>query len=292
MSQDECSICLCLLSELPTHELKCKHIFHLKCIQSYFESSRNRYDYATGRRIYPTCPLCRARIRAEDIPLRPRVRYPIVDSSEPAYSAMNPEERPQRLARTSLILQREETLRLIDRLVAQRRQIVQDIQGDLTVSDNLTARQTVTVEESRRSRSPSSQPPSQDDRPLSQTRSDLQEVQMQLGIFQNQIESLNTIQEAGEEAEEDDEEEDLEEFELGDDSEVEIIEPVEVVGRIGTGRGPHTRYRVRWSDGSMTFNKANEVKRIAPALLARWQRANATQNNRNSREKLRLARNQ
>lgn len=342
MAEEECSICLCALSSESVHTLKCNHVYHLKCIQTYYNSCRNIYDFETGRRVYATCPLCRTRIKQGDMPdSRPESRHPpfygsrFVDINEPAYSSMNLDQRPLRLARTEMIIQRERTLSLIDSLVAERRRMMQNLPTSSQASDQPASSQPVTVEESRRSRSRSRQsspqlereaegysspvvflPPSQDDRPapsyaspsprqnqqtsplsqvprlsqesqLSQpTPSNLQDVQMQLSIFQIQLESLDLIQEGGDDVEEDE-----------DDDEVTIIEergpidlePVEVLGRIGTGRGRHTRYRVLWSDGSMTFNGVREVEELAMDLLLRWRRANATENNRRSREKARLA---
>lgn len=68
----------------------------------------------------------------------------------------------------------------------------------------------------------------------------------------------------------------------------EGVQAVEILGLLGTGRGRHTRYTVRWSDGRHTGNSAGEIQRVAPELLRSWRRANSTQNNRNSRERKRI----
>lgn len=62
--------------------------------------------------------------------------------------------------------------------------------------------------------------------------------------------------------------------------------PVAIL-RIFHGRGRNTKYLVEWSDGRLTINSAPQISDFAPELLRSWRRANATRNNRLSRERKR-----
>lgn len=58
-----------------------------------------------------------------------------------------------------------------------------------------------------------------------------------------------------------------------DDSDVEddvVLTPVAIHGTWGRGR--HMRYRVRWSDGSISLNPTREVERLAMPLLEEYRR--------------------
>ena len=69
-----------------------------------------------------------------------------------------------------------------------------------------------------------------------------------------------------------------------DEAEEITARPTAIIDLVGTGRGPNTKYRILWSDGIQTFNKAADVKASIPEMLQKWQRARYTANNRKSRE--------
>lgn len=105
-----------------------------------------------------------------------------------------------------------------------------------------------------RSRSPTS--------PLQQRSqvSQLQEVQIEIGIVQDQFEQIDTApsQQVDEPIEIDDNESVLSEEEPD-------IEPEEIVSHFG--RGQNCQYRIRWSDGTHTLNRTSEVANVVPQLL-------------------------
>lgn len=109
---------------------------------------------------------------------------------------------------------------------------------------------------------------------------DLQVVQMELGILRDQIWVLDQPELQVVEYEEPvDQEEYADPFD-------QDLHPQEIL-RILCGRGRHTEYLVRWSDGEQTVNSAAQITDFAPDLLLKWRRANATANNRRSRERRR-----
>lgn len=120
--------------------------------------------------------------------------------------------------------------------------------------------------------------PSRSPLPVSQ----LQEIDIQLSILRGQLLAIDDpIQQETPAREE--EEENLPPV----DGEDEQVQPTAILGLLGTGRGRYTRYKVSWSDGSQTANSAGEISELAPDLLRAWRRANATKNNRNSRNRKR-----
>lgn len=55
-----------------------------------------------------------------------------------------------------------------------------------------------------------------------------------------------------------------------DDDEVDILIPTAILDTWGRGR--HMRYKVRWSDGTVTLNPTREVERLAMPLLEAYRR--------------------
>lgn len=347
--EDICSVCMSSISQASTIKLRCNHLFHTKCIQTVYKYNRSVYHPITGERILPSCPICHKPInRRPEEPFRENI--PKVDINEPAYSSMG-DERPVRLSRAKIILQRYETSRRLDELIEQRRIFLAQRQQssshhpqpstshsptnyEASQSDQPSTSHLPTIYEDQGSSeappphqlsthdgSYSSQAsthggevfmPSQNDLPTPTystprspsplpypvayyanstltnleapsslpTSSALQQPSQQniieINPLKNQLRDIDqpVVCEAGHETPDIEPEEQLEEG----------VNPVEILGLLGTGRGRHTKYSVRWSDGRFTVNTSEEIASVAPHLLRRWRRANATQNNKKSRE--------
>lgn len=129
MSDDNCAVCLCELSSKQQIKLSCAHFFHLVCIQTLYAETFNHFCEETGRRLTPSCPMCRAEIKGSDLPDAP-FRNPVQAArrreylqrviSEPSYASTPVANRPLRLARVMISVQRAEREAALNELVEQR----------------------------------------------------------------------------------------------------------------------------------------------------------------------------
>lgn len=119
---------------------------------------------------------------------------------------------------------------------------------------------------------------------IQRVSTDLRDMQIQISIYQSQLQQIDD--ESGHRV-------DLntlttnenEDYEDDSSSDSIMLEPIEILGTWGRGR--HSRYRVGWSDHSVTLNRTTEVERVAPGLLEyyrREQRRLATQRTRENQK--------
>lgn len=315
---DSCGVCLCAISHTESWKLPCTHIFHTKCISEVYKANINRVDEASGERLEPRCPYCRARLHKKDLPrLTKTVDQNILN--EPAYGSMPVDQRPYRLARETEVIRRENTRRLIDELVARRRQI---LEAASRLHDNQTSNSGAQAETSPPGASDTTEPiidlasspsqhtvssqascaiiePSQNSQrsrstisqqsvlalpsPVLQPSPELQDVQMQIGILQAQLDDANSLPRRSN-------------FELihipdndSDDSDGEyitdfqVVTPVEICRHYGRGR--NIKYCVKWSDNRETLVSKLLMVELNESLLKAYKRKTLAHNTRECRRR-------
>lgn len=350
MSQD-CIICLCTLGS-SAWKLPCGHIFHKGCLRTLYKSTKNCYTEDTFEELVPSCPICRRRIRRRHLPdvrIHPEAAARRFDQhqrviSEPAFAQMSLDERPLRLARAIIVVERAERQRALDELIAQRerlnRQRAQDsesrpqpstssgftasgnfrahLEPDSSSSSgpsqsspsrglpsalNLISTNCSPSHHSRRSRSPISvidltkdsqspvKTPPLPSRKLHEAQQqlqrltisssdDIQDLNMRIHIISDQLSQMpsrNVIFEVDSPPRHDENDSDIEDDDL---------EPTVILGTWGRGR--HMRYRIGWSDGSVTINPTREVELLGTPLLESYRRELRRQATARTRERQRL----
>lgn len=123
-----CSICLIDLTSEPFCALPCIHRFHSNCLWTLYRACKNSYDEEHNRILRPNCPLCRTIFHSKDLPSRVIYQRSCGRPSselqhlltEPAYASFPPSDRPLRLTRRLVIVEREERQRALDALIAER----------------------------------------------------------------------------------------------------------------------------------------------------------------------------
>lgn len=368
---ESCPICLCELAG-GAWKLPCSHIFHKKCIRILYRSTKNCYTEDSFERLVPSCPICRRRIHGSDLPPRRKdaeIRAMQMEErlrviSEPAFAQMSLEERPLRLTRELIVLERVERERALHDLMAQRENLFggrrQTDEYQASTSSGITARRRLRAYMESDSSSSSSQsvifegssqpdymPMSQEDpnipkptyssgpdppsptvkkglpphrgRPqpnrvsqlavVSRSRSRspasipiidltkdsrtplsvrpghprLQDINRSISIIRQQLHQMpqmpGVIYETNSPPRRDENDSDL-------DDDVDDPDPLVIFGTWGRGR--HIRYRVRWSDGSVSLNRTSEVESVASDLLEAYRRELRRQATARTRERQRL----
>lgn len=126
---EDCPICLVSLTIGSSHSLTCNHAFHSRCIRVHYYANKDKFLEDTFEHLTPTCPICRKRIRAKDLPSYKPKTFDDLGPSElerittPAYASMSEDERPLRLVRRAIIIEREERRQALDRLLAERERL-------------------------------------------------------------------------------------------------------------------------------------------------------------------------
>lgn len=318
---DPCSVCLCPIDDTESWKIPCGHVYHKKCIQKVYEMNINCVDEQTGHRIKPMCPYCRAILHKKDLPPWPKI-VNLNILNEPAYGSMPVDQRPLRLARETAVIRRENTRRLIDELVARRRQILnargpllENQTGNSGAHHQASQNETdscnrggsivdlvvvpsqdsgpsqappaiIETSQHSRSRSPNSQQSVLTTAsPRLQANPELQDVQMEINILQAQLDNVNELPARPQ----------VELIDISDseseDSETEHIapidfsrvRPVEVCGHFGRGR--NIKYIVKWSDNREFLVKKSVVIQLDEVLLKNYKRKTLAHNTRECRRR-------
>lgn len=128
---NKCLICLSNFGQDSVRLLRCGHKYHKTCLTVLYRGTKNVYDQELGGCLKPECPRCSARIHSDDIRGGPRV---ISDQEkaelermreEPSYVRLPHNERPLRLARYLVIIERTERQKALDELIARREKLLQ-----------------------------------------------------------------------------------------------------------------------------------------------------------------------
>lgn len=307
----------------------------------------NRYDEETGRRLKPSCPMCRQPFRGRDLPetdfINPVAaarRREILERviSEPAFALLPVSQRPIRLARELVVIRRSEHEAALNRLIEERdrirasrasyrtleedqlrRQQTQPSTSDgqtvsqvhrrgyrwvmesdtSTASSQSSIQQPVISEEPSRSRSRSATPGQQDcsfhqsqDRssqqpdpgpkspvassgsqqrdaaPILQPSDELRALNLRIHVAMMQLSQMSDESNAPIDLNQPDEGP-LEPEWLPQFGEEEL-EPVAIIDNWARGR--HMRYKIRWSDGTISLNRTREVETRAKELLENYRR--------------------
>lgn len=275
----------------------------------------------------PQCPLCRLRFHSRDIGLINRnfdteearaARQRVI--SEPSYAQLPPNERPLRLAREMLLVQRAERWALLDKL-AEQRALVSASRQTISASTSMQSQSTneplvinhephranVISEHSytravtfdldqlensvpRNSRlKPCQQPSIQEMRGFESNprilhpSQDLEDLNIEIAILTQQLGSERepVVIEIPDTPPHQDDDSDYEE-----DPKLPQPEPWRILGT--WGRGCHTRYRIEWSDRSITLNRTKEVETLAEPLLKAYRRELGRIATANTRQRQRL----
>lgn len=132
MAENECPICMCDFEDQSLVILPCVHKFHRECLRKLYRATKN--VIFEGERLEPKCPLCRATIHSKDIgghvtTVKERIEFQNLQQlqrmmNEPSYAALPMEERPLRLARVLIEINKQERERLLDELTRKRNQLL------------------------------------------------------------------------------------------------------------------------------------------------------------------------
>lgn len=139
--EGECLICFGILDD-SVHALPCNpgHLFHAKCILVWYDMCVGRFHPDNNKYMPPRCPYCKTNFRKKDLPKAPpkppvpkappKPRGPRQPSSqelrmlrEPSYSRMAEPDRPLREARRMVIVHRERTEEILQRLQAEKERL-------------------------------------------------------------------------------------------------------------------------------------------------------------------------
>lgn len=132
MAEKECPVCMCEFDDQVSLTLPCRHKFHRECLRKLYRATKN--VIFEGERLEPKCPLCRAPIHSRDIgghvtTVRERIEFQNIQQlqrmmNEPSYAALPLEERPLRLARVLVEINKQEREKLLDGLVRRRNELL------------------------------------------------------------------------------------------------------------------------------------------------------------------------
>lgn len=127
---NKCLICLSNFGQDTVRTLRCGHKYHKTCLTVLYRSTKNVYDESLGGCLEPQCPRCLARIHSDDIRGGPRVISEQERAEadrlrkEPSYAGLPHNQRPLRLARYLVIIERSERERALNDLIARREKLL------------------------------------------------------------------------------------------------------------------------------------------------------------------------